>query len=87
LVAGRRVARGRKEYLGGMRHSHSPSSSAWLWRLALYIAVAGGGLSYYLSRNVTSAEARTRFVFVLFLTILGVGLCVICATRNWWLKR
>jgi hypothetical protein len=70
-----------------MGHIRSPYSSAWLWRLAFYIAVVGGGLTYYLYNNITDPAMWRPYKYSLFLTMIGVGLCVICATRNWWMRH
>lgn len=68
-------------------HHRSPYSGIWLWKLALLFALIGGPLSYYLYQRIDSAESRSLFSLSLWVTLLGVGICVICATRNWWLRR
>lgn len=70
-----------------MKEPKSPDSTAWLWRLALLILLIGGGVSYMLSRTGQDTNSRTLFSVSMAVTIIGAGICVICATANWWMKR
>jgi hypothetical protein len=68
------------------RHMHH-QNTAWLWWLGLFLLVVGGSITYLLFKQRPDPEVQTFRSISLAITCIGVGLCVICATANWWLKR
>lgn len=71
----------------GIRHMKSPASKAWLWKLGFFFAIAGGVLTWYLYQHISDSGSRKQFSFSLLVTVLFTGICWICATANWWMKR
>jgi hypothetical protein len=59
----------------------------WLWIVALAIVAVGSFYWYLLSSRPESTVTRTRMAYVLTGTLLGAGLCVILATKDWWIRR
>ncbi len=64
-----------------------PRPTSGLWWAAFFIAVIGGSLAYVFSLDKTDPALRSNMSMVLLFTIIAVGVCVICATANWWLRR
>jgi hypothetical protein len=59
----------------------------WLWWLALLIIATGGLIIYGLSSQQTVPETQARINLVLAVTVVGAGICVICATADWWMRH
>mgnify|MGYP006308883703 CR=1 FL=1 len=58
-----------------------------LWLLALLIVIIGGGITWMLHSEASDPTQRQGMLIALAVTILGCGLCIICATSEWWLHR
>ena len=58
-----------------------------LWRLALLFLLVGGGITYWLSLDAVTPEARTTFLLSLAVTVLVTGVTAICASAPWWFRR
>lgn len=65
----------------------SPYSLRWLWKVAVVIGFVGGGITYLLYLEGVRRGTMRLFRISLFATILLTGICIICATANWWIKR
>ena len=57
-----------------------------LW-LSLLILLIGGLLTFILYTQNAHPQARLTMNVALTLTIVMSGLCVICATAQWWNTR
>lgn len=68
-----------------MKKQHHPT--AWLWWLALFIVLVGGSFCYIFSLRLPDPQARTLLGYAAMFTVIGAGVCLICASSSWWLKR
>ena len=64
-----------------------PNSRSGLLWLAALLLIAGLAIAYVLWQDVTSPDAHRHGVLVLTIFAALSGICVICATAPWWLKR
>ena len=64
-----------------------PSLHAWLWWLAVLIAGTGGAIAYLFRLNTLNASSLTHSNLAIAITAILSGICVICATSGWWLRR
>jgi len=60
---------------------------AWLWWLALFFLLIGGALIYMFSLRLPEPTARTFMGLSMVATIVVVGLCLISASSDWWMRR
>jgi hypothetical protein len=70
-----------------MRLPKPPGSRAWLWWLGLLLLVVGSWITFIFYHQRIDPEARIAMSISLMLTVISVGICVICATADWWIKR
>jgi len=63
---------------------HKPRSGG-LWWFALLILVTGGGIAYLFSLQEANPSADQWLRLTISLTAIGVGVCVIASTADWWL--
>ena len=68
-------------------HRRPHSLTAWLWWLAVLIAVVGGGVAYLLRLNAMDSRALGWSNLIIAVSVSLSGICVICATSGWWLRR
>lgn len=64
-----------------------PRRPTWLLWLAVLIAIVGGTIAYMLSLQPADPEAHSDMVLALSGTILGVGICLVCYTADWWMRH
>lgn len=62
-------------------------AGAGLWWTALFVGAIGGTAAYLLARDRLNPDAAAHAGFVFLLTAIGVGVCIIAATANWWVRR
>ena len=64
------------------------SPTRWLWWAALLIGAVGAGLAV-LRTNMGSVDPsiHEQVRFIVALTVLAVGICIISATSRWWMSR
>jgi hypothetical protein len=65
----------------------TPNPKAGLWWAAVVTLLIGLSLSYVIHLRGLSPNASQYARLVLAVTITLVGVCVICATSGWWLRR
>ncbi len=70
-----------------MKLPGTPQSTGWLWRLGLLIFVAGGLVTYLIYQHGPQADQRADVGLSICITVLLGGMCLICASAHWWLKR
>jgi len=63
------------------------SRSSWLWWLALLILLSGSGIAYWFHQQPANPAASQWFRLIVSFTAVGVGICIIAATADWWLRR
>jgi hypothetical protein len=68
-------------------HRQPQSLTAWLWWLAFLIAVVGGAAAYMLRLNTMRASSVSMSNLVIAVTVSLSGICIICATSGWWMRR
>lgn len=68
-------------------HRHPRSLTAWLWWLAILIGVVGGAVAHLLRINVVNTRAIAWSNLVIAASVSLAGICVICATSGWWMRR
>ena len=61
--------------------------TGWLWGVALVILLIGGTVTYLLSQQGYNPQAHKAMIICLAGTIIGVGVCVISATSDWWMHK
>lgn len=61
------------------------ASSLWWW--AIFAALTGGTITFLFSLDRLNPDARVGMAISLVVTILVTGMCIICATANWWMHR
>ena len=61
--------------------------TAWLWWLAFLIAVIGGAIAYILRLNVINEQSIGWSNLMIAATVTLTGICIICATSGWWMRR
>ena len=67
---------------------HQPGSrKKGFWWLAAVILLIGGTIAYLLSMNKGDPSARMFISITFAATFLGVGICTIFATSDWWFRR
>ncbi len=69
-----------------MQH-HPHSLTAWLWWLAILIAIIGAAVAYMLRMNVINERALAWSNLAIAATVSLAGVCVISATSGWWMRR
>lgn len=70
-----------------MGAEHGMRNTTGLLWTALLISVIGGTISYMFFTQPPTPDTRANLAISLAGTILGVGICIISATANWWLRR
>jgi hypothetical protein len=61
------------------------ASFAW-W--ALFIALVGGGIAYYVSMGTGFDASQAGTVrLIISITVLLIGICLVVATSGWWFHR
>jgi hypothetical protein len=63
------------------------NNTRWLWNLALVIALAAGGLIYFIQQDPGFINAKETISQILFVAVVLIGICAISATSRWWMKR
>ncbi len=58
-----------------------------LWWIAFALALVGGTITYVLSLDKMNPIARSNAAMGLTFTVVAVGICIICATSDWWMRR
>ncbi len=69
-----------------MDKENSFVSRGWLWT-TLLVAISGGLTTFYISLDKSDPTTPSSVALALTITIIATGLCLICATANWWLHR
>ena len=64
-----------------------PQGKRFFWWIALVILLLGSGFTYLFSLNRFDEGSQMGMNLCLTLTVFGVGMCVIIATADWWLKH
>lgn len=66
-----------------------PSPTAWLWWTALAFLLGGIVLFHLIGLFATETHPENASVakLVLAVSISLAGICVICATAGWWMRR
>jgi len=71
-----------------MKHPASHPGKMFLWWWALVFGLVGGGAVYYLSMGAGQDPSQVNMIpFVLSVTTILVGICIVSATAGWWLHR
>jgi len=65
----------------------NPKKNRGLLFTALCIAVIGAGIVYALMLQQQTTSIRTLTLVASAATIMGSGLCLICATAQFWMKH
>lgn len=66
---------------------HVPHPNAPLGWLALSIAAIGGTVSVLLWMDKLNTGHRQLAGLALAATVIGIGICAISASAQWWLRR
>jgi len=64
-----------------------PSFRRSLWWVALMIAVGAAIAIYFVKQDPGIINADQIISGITLAAMVGVGICVICATSQWWLHR
>lgn len=59
----------------------------WLAWVAILIAIVGGTVAYMFSLQEADPDAHSNMVLTLAGTIVGVGVCLVCLTADWWMRH
>jgi hypothetical protein len=70
-----------------MKHHFGVRPAGGLWWAALVSAIAGSAITYVLSLDRLGPGTRHDWTLSLTATVVVVGLCIICATADWWMRR
>jgi len=65
----------------------SPHPTRWLWWLALIIAIVASLLVFFIQRDEGNIYAREEARKVIMFATIAIGICIISATSNLWIKR
>ncbi len=65
----------------------SRRNPTWLWWLAFFILFAGGLITYLLYQHTGGTTIPEQANLVLAITIVAAGICIICATADWWIQH
>ena len=63
------------------------SQGGWLWVLALIVGGLGYGALYLLRQDQHDPDLEQKELWVIMLTVILSGLCVISATARLWFRR
>lgn len=61
--------------------------STWLWWLAFFLLFFGGLIAFILSQQPAEPGVRTQINMTLAIAIVSAGICIICATADWWMRH
>ncbi|HMO49878.1 MAG TPA: hypothetical protein PKA21_01980 [Kiritimatiellia bacterium] len=64
-----------------------PKQSNWLWWLAFWIAAGAVALIVYFKQDAGMINADQHIKTVILIASVAIGLCIISATSQWWIKR
>lgn len=65
----------------------STRNPTWLWWLAFFILFFGGLIAYMLSLQSDNLRVHDQVTLTLAITIVAAGICIICATADWWMQH
>jgi hypothetical protein len=65
----------------------SLNRTAWLWWMALVIASIAGLSIYFVLQDPLIHDTQQKINSILFGAGTLIGICIISATSQWWLKR
>jgi hypothetical protein len=65
----------------------SPKPTRWLWWMAVVITIAAAVMVYFINRDTGNIDSREQIQRVIMFAVVAVGICVISATSQWWIKR
>ena len=69
-------------------HMQTPIIRKGWIALGVLVLLGGGWISYYFQQNPSGiGEHNSAYFRCLTVTIIGAGLCFICGTAQWWLKK
>jgi uncharacterized Tic20 family protein len=62
--------------------------ATWLWWLALFIVILGGLVVYLMKQQSTlTHELAEQTNFIIAVTALAAGVCIISASADWWMRH
>jgi hypothetical protein len=70
-----------------MKHTLGFHPAGGLWWIAFALSLVGGSITYMLSLDRTSPASHANAGLSLTITVVAVGICIICATSDWWMRR
>lgn len=53
----------------------------------MLLLLAGGAIAYVVGQDAVSPNAHANSLLVMTIAGALAGVCVICATAHWWLRR
>lgn len=65
----------------------SKRQPTWLWWWAFFILFFGGLIAYMLSLQEAVPGAQSQVHLTLAISIVAAGICIICATADWWMRH
>jgi ABC-type Fe3+-siderophore transport system permease subunit len=65
----------------------SPQPTRWLWWLAFVIAIATTLIVFFIRQDEGNIDAREQASKVIMFATIAIGICIISATSNLWIKR
>lgn len=64
-----------------------PYSATWLLWLSLLVAAIAAVSIYFISRDPLILDARQKINAIIFAAGTFIGLCMISASAQWWMKH
>jgi len=61
-----------------------PNGTRWLWWTALLIGVVAAVSVYLVRRDI---ESQSTGNMIILIAVVAIGICVISATSQWWVRR
>lgn len=55
--------------------------------MAVVITIAAAVMVYFINRDTGNIDSREQIQRVIMFAVVAVGICVISATSQWWIKR
>jgi CHASE2 domain-containing sensor protein len=63
------------------------SQTRWLWWLALIIAAVAATSIYFIRQDPLNLNPQQQINAIIIGSATLIGICIISATAQWWLKR
>ena len=69
------------------KHKVPPHPTSWLWKFAICVIFVGTGIALLCRSKFPDPHYIEYFRLTITITALITGICLICCSANWWVKR